>query len=88
MTDAELTKYLGFKPEDDQMKVARFIAELSPERRALYDRMYEVDLWTAGVGPKPRGRDRLQTQSSPLRLGREVMAFSAARSTASRNISP
>lgn len=55
MTDAELTKYLGFKPEDDQMKVARFIAELSPERRALYDRMYEVDLWTAGVGPKPEG---------------------------------
>jgi hypothetical protein len=59
MTDAELTKYLGFKSEDDQVKVAKFIAELSPERRALYDRMHEVEieanLWTAGVGPKPEG---------------------------------
>lgn len=59
MTDSELAAYCGFKPTDDSVKVVKFIAELSPARRALYDRMREVEieanLWTAGVGPKPTG---------------------------------
>ncbi|HSM79192.1 MAG TPA: hypothetical protein VLT57_16250 [Bryobacteraceae bacterium] len=59
MSDEQLSAYLGFKPEDDQVKVAKFIAELAPARRALYDRMAQVEielnLWTAGLGPKPTG---------------------------------
>lgn len=59
MSDAELAEYCGFKPTDNQEAVARFIADLSPDRRALYDRMREVEfeasLWAAGLGPKPTG---------------------------------
>lgn len=59
MSDSELVAYLGFRPTDDQEKVARFIRDLPPARRALYDRMAAVEvelrLWSAGVGPKPKG---------------------------------
>lgn len=59
MTDAQLATYLGFKPDDDQVAVARFIANLTPECRALYDRMatveIELNLWTDGLGQKPEG---------------------------------
>lgn len=59
MTDSELAAYCGFKPTDNQELVAKFIAELTATRRALYERMREVEieanLWAAGLGPKPRG---------------------------------
>lgn len=59
MTDLELAAYCGFKATDNQVTVARFIAAMPAERRALYDRMriveLEANLWTAGLGPKPAG---------------------------------
>lgn len=55
MTDAELTEFLHLSPED----AAIVLPQLSPERRALYARMKQVEieanLWAAGVGPKPAG---------------------------------
>jgi hypothetical protein len=55
MTDTELAKYLHLKPED----AAIVIPKLTPAKRAVYDRMRQVEieceLWTAGLGPKPQG---------------------------------
>jgi len=56
MTDAELAAFLGIENEP---KRDAFIAKLSLEKRALFDRMREVEieanLWTGGLGPKPKG---------------------------------
>jgi hypothetical protein len=56
MTDAELAKFLGFENEP---KRDALIAALPPEKRAVFDRMAEVeieaDLWLNGLGPKPTG---------------------------------
>lgn len=55
MTDAELAAYLNLS-EDEALIV---IPKIPPVRRALYARMkqveLEVELWLAGVGPKPQG---------------------------------
>lgn len=55
MNDAELAEYLHLTPtEADSV-----IPKLSASRRALYDRMKQVEieaaLWSEGLGPKPRG---------------------------------
>lgn len=59
MTDAELADYLGASDHPDKEQLARFIASLAPEKRAAYERMaqveFELKLWQAGIGPKPRG---------------------------------
>lgn len=51
MTDEEMAKFLN-------IPVARVLS-LSPEKRALFERMavveMELNLWTAGLGPKPAG---------------------------------
>lgn len=56
MTDEELIKYLGIENEPKALKA---IGLFTPERRALYDRMKQVEmeaeLWAAGLGPKPQG---------------------------------
>ena len=56
MTDDELAHYLGIA--DDPLR-AKFIAALSPKKRALFDRMSvieaEIDLWQQDLGPKPTG---------------------------------
>jgi len=55
MTDTELAEYLHLTPAE----AAIVLPKLSPERRALYDRMKQVEieaaLWTEGLGPKPQG---------------------------------
>ena len=55
MTDAELTAYLNITPEE----AAIILPKLTPERRAVYDRMKQVEidaaLWVEGLGPKPTG---------------------------------
>ena len=55
MTDEQLTTYLGI-PSDHPMK-ATVIRALSPEKRATYERMAsietELELWQAGLGPRP-----------------------------------
>jgi hypothetical protein len=56
MTDTELATYLGIANEP---KRDTLIAGLSPAKRALFDRMKEVEieaaLWVEGLGPKPAG---------------------------------
>lgn len=55
MTDAELAEYLHLSPGD----AAIIIPRLTPQRRATYDRMKQVEieaaLWLEGLGPKPTG---------------------------------
>lgn len=57
MTDDELATFCGLAA-DDPLR-GKFIATLSPDRRALFERMatieVEVDLWQAGLAPKPAG---------------------------------
>lgn len=55
MTDAELIAYMNLTPAE----AAVIIPKLTPEKRAVYERMYEVEieaaLWVQGLGPKPTG---------------------------------
>lgn len=55
MDDAQLAAYLHLT----EAEAAIVIPKLSTERRALYDRMVQVEveaeLWIAGLGPKPAG---------------------------------
>jgi hypothetical protein len=55
MTDAELTDYLHLTPEEATI----MLPKLTPARRAVYDRMKQVEidaaLWADGLGPKPQG---------------------------------
>jgi hypothetical protein len=54
VTDEQLAKYLCIS--DDPMRDA-VIKALSPAKRATYERMAsietELELWQAGLGPKP-----------------------------------
>lgn len=56
MTDLELAKFLGIA---DDERWPRAIAKLDPKKRAAYERMadvcIEVELYEAGLGPKPQG---------------------------------
>jgi hypothetical protein len=55
LTDAELTEYLHLTPAEAAIVIPR----LTPARRAVYDRMKQVEieaaLWAEGLGPKPQG---------------------------------
>jgi hypothetical protein len=55
MTDDELQEYLHLTPTEAMI----VIPKLTPQRRAVYDRMKQVEidvtLWTEGLGPKPQG---------------------------------
>jgi len=55
MTDEELTEYLRITAAE----AAIIIPKLTPSRRAVYDRMKQVEieaaLWAEGLGPKPQG---------------------------------
>lgn len=55
MTDAELAEYLHLTPSEAQI----VIPKLSVSRRALHDRMKQVEIAAAlrseGLGPKPQG---------------------------------
>jgi hypothetical protein len=56
VTDLELARYLGIA-DDERWPGA--IARLDPKKRAAYERMAQVEmelnLWAAGLGPKPAG---------------------------------
>lgn len=56
MTDAELQTFLGIA---NTKECAKIMASITPQQRALYDSMAtietEVELWLAGLGPKPAG---------------------------------
>lgn len=55
MTDSELAEYLHLTPAE----AAIVIPKLTPGKRAVYERMKQVEieaaLWTEGLGPKPQG---------------------------------
>lgn len=56
MDDKALAEFLGILDDDRWPKA---IASLTPEKRAAYEYMaqvcVELDLWQAGLGPKPIG---------------------------------
>lgn len=56
MTDEQLAKYLGIESDPKAIEV---IANLSSSKRAVYERMAEleteIELWQRGLGPKPKG---------------------------------
>lgn len=56
MTDAELARWLGIDHSPDW---PRAVSSIPPERRATLERMVrvsgELNLWQAGLGPKPPG---------------------------------
>ncbi len=55
MNDSEIAEYLHLAPDE----AAIVIRKLTPAKRAVYDRMKQVEvdavLWAVGLGPKPRG---------------------------------
>lgn len=57
MTDEEMATFLGLSPEEE--KRVEFVKGLSPEKRALFERMASLEtewkLWQEGLGPKPTG---------------------------------
>jgi len=57
MSDEEMATFLGLTPEEE--KRVEFVKGLSPEKRALFERManleIELKLWQDGLGPKPTG---------------------------------
>lgn len=57
MTDEQLLKYVGL--DASSVEATRFLSSLTPEYRASYERMAEVEieiaLWQEGLGPKPTG---------------------------------
>lgn len=56
MTDEQLAQYLNIQ---DWPNWQEAITAISPERRASFERMaqleIEIDLWSKGLGPKPKG---------------------------------
>lgn len=69
MTDTELAEYLHLTPAE----AAIVIPKLTPEKRAVYDRMKQVEieaaLWADGLGPKPQGVLIDTERSTRLRKG-------------------
>ena len=57
MTDEQMADFLGF-PKDEPKRIAA-VQKLAPEKRAAYERMagavVEIELWQAGLAPKPSG---------------------------------
>lgn len=55
MNDQELADYLHLTPAE----AAIVIPKITPAKRAVYDRMKQVEieaaLWVDGLGPKPEG---------------------------------
>lgn len=54
MTDAELLVYLGIQNEPADVQ-ARIMATMTPQRRAITEKMRDIELWDQGFGPKPSG---------------------------------
>lgn len=56
MTDDEMAVFLGI---EGKVGCAEIMANITPEKRAVYERMREVEtelhLWQQGVGPRPTG---------------------------------
>lgn len=57
MTDQELATFCGFKPTDDQAKVAAYVTALPPAKRAMMETMLQIEMSDASNGliPMPSG---------------------------------
>jgi hypothetical protein len=57
MNDEELATFCGFKPTNNQAAVARYIAGLSPAKRAMMETMRQIEMSDASDGliPMPPG---------------------------------
>lgn len=49
MNDEQLAAFIGVTME--QLPLLK----ITPEKRAVYDKMFEVELWDKGLGPLPEG---------------------------------
>jgi hypothetical protein len=58
MTDDELMEFIGIKRCSPEAR-AKIMARITPAKRAHYESMadtvVELNLWAAGLGPKPQG---------------------------------
>lgn len=58
MTDEQLEVFLGIANETPENR-AKILRSLTPAKRALYDRMADIEtelkLWEMGLGPRPTG---------------------------------
>lgn len=52
MTDDEVIAFCAIGNESPAF-VAKFLAALTPERRALYDKMRQIEMWDASDGLIP-----------------------------------
>ncbi len=57
MTDQEIADFCGFKPTDDKVKVAAYVTSLSPAKRAMMEKMRQIEMSDASNGliPMPSG---------------------------------
>lgn len=57
MTDAEIVAFCGFKPTDPPAAVEKFLAELTPAKREVMEKMHQIEMWDAtdGLVPLPAG---------------------------------
>lgn len=57
MTDQEIIEFCGFRTTDSPSAVAKFLAELTPEKRAVMNKMRQIEMWDAtdGLVPLPDG---------------------------------
>jgi hypothetical protein len=57
MTDVEILEFYGFKASDPPEAKRRFIEELTPAKRELFEKMLQVEMWDAtdGLVPLPDG---------------------------------
>ena len=54
MTDDELIAFLGLQGVNKAL-AQRLVASMTPEKRATYDKMRDVEKWAQGEGPRPEG---------------------------------
>jgi hypothetical protein len=54
ITNEELIELLRLENWPEPLR-QRFLDQLTPEKRAVYEKMQEVMLWINGKGPRPPG---------------------------------
>lgn len=70
MTDSEFAKFCGFRPTDNQDAVAKYIRELTPEKRAMIDKMQQIEMWDATDGLVPLPADVIVCRPKQCREGK------------------
>jgi hypothetical protein len=57
VTDQEIADFCGFKPTDNPAAVAKYLAEMTPAKREVMEKMRQIEMWDAtdGLVPLPAG---------------------------------